>query len=323
MNMQPSTIVRGALTFVPGIDKLVPKIGIGTGGTNDASYCYGVWLKHLVLLHEQGLRAVPDTVAELGPGDSLGIGLAAMLSGVNHYCALDVVRHANVESNLAIFDQLLRLFIARAARPKKGWPDFDEYLDDRLFPSHILDEATLSRSFAPARLSRIRAALANGGGEDDGISIRYMVPWTDEDVVERDSVDLLFSHSVLEHVVDLESTYHAMRAWLKPGGWMSHQVDFKCHGLSKEWNGFREYPEAVWKLIVGKRPFLLNREPWSVHEGLLEAHGFDVVRVMKQYIRDRGLHRTQLSSRWRDLSDDDLTCSGAFVQARKPGARLD
>jgi hypothetical protein len=38
---------------------------------------------------------------------------------------------------------------------------------------------------------------------------------------------------------------------------------------------------------------------------------------MRQHIRDRGLRRDQLASRWRDISEDDLTCSGAFVQARR------
>ena len=39
---------------------------------------------------------------------------------------------------------------------------------------------------------------------------------------------------------------------------------------------------------------------------------------MRNHIRDRGIRREMLASRWRDLSDDDLTCAGAFVQARRP-----
>ena len=122
MNLQPSTILRGALTLVPGIERFAPKIGIGTGGTNSAAYCHGVWLKHLVMLWENGMRRMPTTMAELGPGDSLGIGLAAMLSGVDEVIALDVVQHFDPAFNLAIFDELVERFRSRQPRWRQGWP---------------------------------------------------------------------------------------------------------------------------------------------------------------------------------------------------------
>jgi len=318
MNLQPGTILRGALTLVPGVDRIVPRIGIGTGGTDSAAYCHGVWFKHLVMLHQHGLRRLPDTIAELGPGDSLGIGLAAMLSGVDHYVALDVVQHFDQGKNLAILDGLIERFRRREPRWRKGWPDIDPYLDERLFPSHLLPDDRLERALAPGRLAAIRRALMGEAREGDPVSIRSVVPWDDAAVVQADSIDLILSHSVLEHVVDLDKTYAAIRAWLRPGGWMSHQIDFKSHGLSGEWNGFRGYPEALWKLVLGNRPFLLNREPWSTHARLLEQNRFELVCVLRQHLRDRGIARGRLAARWRGMSDDDLNCSGAFVIARKP-----
>ena len=55
------------------------------------------------------------TVAELGPGDSLGTGIAALLSGVEKYYALDVKPYFNNAINLEMFDRLLELFQRRAA----------------------------------------------------------------------------------------------------------------------------------------------------------------------------------------------------------------
>ena len=121
-------VVKGLLTRVPGMKRILPVRG--TGGTNTARYCYGVWLKHLTLLWENGMRSIPNTLAELGPGDSLGIGLSAMLCGVDNYYALDVVRHSNLETNLKILDDLVALLESRAARPAKGWPDIDGYLNE-------------------------------------------------------------------------------------------------------------------------------------------------------------------------------------------------
>jgi len=82
--MKITPVVKGLLTLVPGISGILPKPG--TGGTNSALYCYEVWLKHLTMLWENGMRFLPNTLAELGPGDSLGVGPAAMLSGINNNC---------------------------------------------------------------------------------------------------------------------------------------------------------------------------------------------------------------------------------------------
>ena len=66
-NFRIKPVIAGLLTYVPPLQRLIHRKG--TGGTNSASYCYGVWMKHLVMLWEQGMRTIPDTVAELGPGD--------------------------------------------------------------------------------------------------------------------------------------------------------------------------------------------------------------------------------------------------------------
>jgi hypothetical protein len=308
-------LIKGLLTFIPGMNSILPKGK--TGGTDTAEYCYGVWLKHLTILFSNGINTMPNTIAELGPGDSIGLGLAAMLSGVNNYYALDVVRFSNTTHNLKVFDELVNLFKTRAAaRLKPGWPDYDMYLDERYFPSNILTEELLELSLSEERIQLIRNALVNPGSQDEGVSIKYYVPWNNNIIIEKESVDLIVSHSVLEHVVDLESTYQAMSIWLKSKGMMSHQIDLESHGLSEKWNGYRAYSEIFWKMLVGNRPWLINRQPCSVHMELINKYGFKVICHLKNYRTD-GIQRSQLSSRWMAISDDDLACSGTFIQAQK------
>jgi len=268
------------------------------------------------MLWENGMHSIPNTLAELGPGGSLGVGLAAMLSGVNNYYALDVVRHLNNDLNLMILEELIALFKKRAERTAKGWPDYDEYLGKKLFPSHILTDEVLDRSLSEERIALIRSALLNPGVQNKNMSIRYMVPWFDNSIIENETVDVILSHSVLEHVVDLEIVYRSFCSWLKRGGIMSHQIDFESHGLSNKWNGHRTYSELIWKVIVGRRPFLINRQPYSVHINLIKMNDFKVVRELRRYRTD-GIKRSQLSPFWKNISDDDLTCSGAFIQAYK------
>jgi hypothetical protein len=204
-----------------------------------------------------------------------------------------------------------------APRPTKGWPDYDPYLDENLFPGHILTADVLAKSLTEERIDLIRQALLRPGTQDRGLSIKYMVPWSDESVIQKDSVDVILSHVTLEHVVDVKSTYHACASWLKRGGIMSHDIDFTSHGLSKEWNGHWACSELLWKTIVGKRPFLINRQPCSVHEELMRSNGFEIICNLK-HCRTDGIKRPQLAAAWRNISDEDLTCSEVFIQARKP-----
>lgn len=311
--MRIKPLAKGLVTLVPGVLRVLPRGG--TGGTG-ASYCYGVWLKHLTLLWANGMRSIPGSVAELGPGDSLGVGLAAMLSGATSYYALDVVRDSNTDRNLKILDDLVVLFKGRAQRPTKGWLDFDEYLNEDLFPSHILSDKLLEQSLADRRVAAIRRALEGRGSSSDEVTIKYIVPWSHSEIVEKGSVDVILSHAVLEYVVDLEATYRGLYMWLRPQGMMTHQIDFTSVGLSKTWNGYRAYSELYWRLLRGRRPYPLNRQPPSVHIELMVENGFNVVCDLRTYRTD-GLRRSNLSRKWNSISDDDLTCSGAFIQAKK------
>ena len=312
--MHLKDIAKGLFSYLPGGASYLSRMG--TGGTNSAVYCYGVWLKHLTMLWANGMRSLPKTLAELGPGDSIGTGLAAMLSGVDRYFALDVVRFANPTANLRIFDELVELFRRRTSRPQKGWPDFDEHLDEHLFPSHILTEDLLASALSAERVARIREALIHPEISQPGVQIRYMVPWYDQHVIENGSVDVVLSHCALEHVSDVELTYHVLNQWMAPGGRMTHQVDFASHGLSAQWNGHRAFPELLWKLMEGRRSYFINRLPCSAHIASMERNQFKIVCLLKNY-QPGSISRSQLSSRWKDISDDDLHCSGAFIQAQK------
>lgn len=309
-------VIKGLGTYIPGVYRTFSRTR--TGGSDQARYCYDTWLKHMTMLWENGLRAIPATVAELGPGDSLGSGLAALLSGATHYVALDVVQYADAGRNVAVFDELVELFRKRTPRPVDGWPDYGQYLGPSLFPHHILPEDRLNELLAAERVAAIRDALLHVGRREAPFQVRYVVPWTDASVVEPASVGLIFSHSVLEHVNDLETTYRAFGTWLEPGGWMSHQIDFRSHGITQEWNGHWTYSDLLWKVVAGRRPFLLNRQPVSRHHDLLEKNKFTIITELHREQKG-GRPGSELAAPWRDMPESDVKCSGAFFQARKPG----
>ena len=99
MNLKP--VIRGLVTYLPGWGLLRKRVG---RGTESARYCYSAWMRHMVMASQAGLNAHPEIVAELGPGRSLGMGLAALAAGCRQYCAFDVVRHANLDLNAELFE---------------------------------------------------------------------------------------------------------------------------------------------------------------------------------------------------------------------------
>ena len=88
-------------------------------------------------------------MVELGPGDSLGIGLAALLSGVERYIALDVIQYASDAQNLRIFEELIALFKDRAPIPDEAeFPLVRPLLPSYAFPADLVTSA-LGRGASP------------------------------------------------------------------------------------------------------------------------------------------------------------------------------
>lgn len=283
-----------------------------------ARYFYSVWLRHLVKAGQNGLSVHPHTVLELGPGSALGLGLAALMCGAEKYYALDVNHDVDYQKNLEIFDGLVALFRERSPIPDRNeFPKIVPFLDSYQFPGSILTEERLEKSLQGTRLARIRAALTDLEGRRDDTVISYLVPWQDYTVIPPGSIDLIISQAVMEHVSDLETAYRALSVYLKPGGFMSHAIDFKSHDLTKEWNGHWTYSKAEWKTVRKKQVYPINRQPHSKHLAILKSLGLEIVADLK-VTADSPIQAKHLSRPFRKLSSEDLTVCDAFIQALKP-----
>ncbi len=310
MNMKFGALARGLATYVPGMATLHRHV-TRTGGTDSARYCYSVWLRHLVKSYESGqCTRPPSKVGELGPGDSIGIGLAALLCGADRYYGLDALPLANLRRNLGVFDGLVDLFRGGAAIPGDDeFPGVKPRLRSYDFPAGMITDLD------ERRIERIGDSIKDPSRPDS--MIRYIAPWWRPEVIEQGGVDMIFSQAVLEHVDDLETAYSAMRTWLAPRGWLSHQIDFRSHGTAREWNGHWAYGDRVWRLLRGRRTFLINREPHSTHLRLLREAGFVV--VCDDTVINSAIDRGKLAPRFARMSEADLTTSGAFILAHPAG----
>ena len=297
-------ILLGLLTYVPGAHALLHR---GTGGTNSARYCYSTWLRHVVQARVSGYDLRMGTLAEIGPGDSLGIGLSGLISGFQNYYAFDHVAHAASQKNLDVFDELVELFRARTPVPSDiEFPFLLPKLEHYEFPSSCFPN--IAEALEPARLRSIRSDLETLDG-----AVRYIAPWQSwKRTVER-PVDFIISQAVMEHVDELEDAYAAMNAWLSPGGIMSHQIDYKSHAMSKRWNGHLSYSDRTWRLMRGRLPYLLNRSTYSIHMSILKQFGLRQ-SCEKLVIRTDGIDRHELAPAFCNLPEADLKISDAFIQ---------
>ncbi len=313
--MKLKLILNGLATYLPGAHPDAPK---KAGATDNARYCYSVWARHLINAHNHGLNANPGVVAELGPGASLGIGLAALISGCEKYFAFDMVKHANTERNIKVFEELIELFKNKTPIPDENeFPRLKPRLESYAFPESIFNKSRMAKALEKIRLEKIRRSIHSISSPESLIS--YKVPWYDPAVINPESVDIVYSQAVLEHVDELKDTYRTMHIWLKPEGHMSHQIDFKCHDCAALWNGHWTYSDLEWKLIRGRRPYLINREPLSTHKKLLADTGFEIIHI-QTVKQNSSLTTDKLAKRFQNITAQDMVTSSAFILAAKKQA---
>ena len=127
---------------------------------------------------------------------------------------------------------------------------------------------------------------------------------------------MIFSMSVLEHTDDLKTAYEASYNWLKEGGFMSHEIDFRCHGHSHAWNGHWSYSDFVWRLMRGCRPYFINRKAHSSHIKLIKENGFEVITDLQKF-DNSGIQIEDLAPQFRNFSRNDICTYSAYILSRK------
>jgi hypothetical protein len=261
MEMRLKPFVKGAASFViPPLRTTAHKVK--NFSSEDAEFCYSIFLRHYSYAAPHFVSPIPQVVAELGPGSSLGVGLSALICGAKIYYALDFVDHTNPTVNLRVFDELVKMF--RERRPVPG--------GQTIFPEPATWEfpANLAIS-SDDRLTAIREDLVNKRNE----FIRVVVPWTDVQIPGK-SIDWLWSHSVMEHVDDIGHAWNCCATWLANDGVMTHNIDYQSHGLTKHWDGHRSINDVCWRILRGRRPYLINRVPHSTQMALAKSYGLEV-----------------------------------------------
>jgi hypothetical protein len=308
---EQSTVLTGMLSHVPGVMSAYRRMAFRPNPAAPEQ-SYRIWLKHYSVARVHGMPAVPKTVVELGPGLSLGAGLAALLCGAQRYTAIDVVRFVRMETVLPVFDSVVDLLRRRWKLNARGFPFFEGALDDSGWPVG-LDDGYIARMLDEQRIEGLRndvLAFVKHGASD---RIAY-VTRAGVSAVPVGAADFVFSHTVLQHVESVPGMWNQVAAMLRPGAFTTHQIHFYNHGTSPTWNGHWAYPEWLWRVALGRKDFLINREPLSSHLDAARRAGLTVLDCSTRE-EHGGIPRADLAPRWRHLTDEDLATRHAFVTA--------
>jgi hypothetical protein len=311
MNVKLYPLSRGLASYI------LPKSIFtrpGSGGSFSSKYCYSVWLRHLhYLISNKLIVNVSDlkNIAEIGPGDSLGIGIAALFTGATNYYGFDVIEHANEEVNSKVANELFELFKLKTTIPNgAGFQNVNPVLQDYSFPNHLINS---NSEYLSDRLTAIQASLK---GDQNEVSIKYIVSWTNNPNQGIQDIDLIFSQAVMEHVADINFAYKEMYKWLRLGGIVSHQVDFKTHEMTKEWNGHWFIEKNTWAVLAHGRKYPMNRLPLSAHVESIKNAGF-VIKAIVPVSRPNTFGTQVPKVNGVVFKENDLTTSSALIQAVK------
>lgn len=219
------------------------------------------------------------TVLELGPGDSLATALIAAAHGASRTYLVDVGDFAGTDP--AVYRRLARELAARGHPPPA--PEFNT----------------------------VREMLDSTGARylTTGLQAFAQIP--------SGSVDLVFSHSVLEHVrrEEMADTLREMRRLLRPGGVASHNIDLRDH-LGGALDHLR-FSRRIWEApLMANSGFYTNRFRHGELMEMFRNAGFHA--ELPEVHRWPGLPtpRARLGSEFQMMSDDDLRVSGFDVVLR-------
>jgi SAM-dependent methyltransferase len=247
-----------------------------------------------------GVDADGLRVLELGPGRTPELMVATILAGAGEAVGVDTSMQVPAD----------------AREPQRYRPLLDEL--GRAENASVLDSLGSSAELAKTRYERLAGGpLAMSFHEYDGARL----PLAD------DSVDLIISKSVLEHVRlgQIPTLLREMIRVLAPGGGMVHAIDLRDHlhidgddAVRGDWLTALRYRRRLFDAMFSQRATSINRlrEPqWRTE---LERAGLEIVYWgTKEFPLPDGFTRDRLQPPWNTFPREVLGVGFIHMAARK------
>ena len=212
------------------------------------------------------------TVLELGPGGSLGFGLLILEKNAKRYYALESGLHAFIsKKQLSLYKELLS--------PNNTGRYFNREKSGNICYNNNL----------------IRLSSINQDSTYD---------------IATNSIDLVYSCAVLEHVHNLELCFKEMTRVLKPGGIMYHQVDLRDHIFFQKKLLFLKIPTKLYRLFFKECGAYTNRKRFNYYKKLAEKNNLKILDIQT----DRLFHTDKKLKRIYNKDDFEVASFNFILQ---------
>lgn len=286
VNWRAKILAKIVLSRLPVPYGVWRKVGAFRHGAMDsAEYSIAVVMTHFERFGGAA-RVAGATCLELGPGDSLSSALVARAFGARQTFLVDVGQFA--DRRIGTYRKVA------AALRTRGLDSIDV-------------------SSATTCLDILR--LTNATYLTRGLESLRSIP--------SKSVDLIWSHAVLEHVRrhELDDTLRELHRILRPDGSMSHRIDFTDH-LGGGLNNLR-FRTEIWESdFVARSGFYTNRVRYGGMVDAMRRAGFSVTPLTVNRWDSLPLARKRMAADFASLPEAELLVSGCdLIATPDRGAR--
>ncbi len=296
-------IIRNQLSRVPLLRMIRDSLARPLEKYYDLSYNIGVCRHHLLAVRKHGSKApAGQVIVEIGPGGNLGNAVILVALGAKRVYCVDNYRHIDFQSQRVAFYRKLTSGL----------------LDDPGFLA-LCDRFLIDRDTARARL---RDAIAVVGDlvELNSDKIQYIAPCNAENIpLESASVDLLFSHAVLEHVRSPRDVCGEFGRVAKAGAYTSHVIDLRDHFDPTGLDMLR-YSSRLWDFMASNSHGYVNRCRAVQFESIFNGAGFELPELeVTALLDDIGRLPKQIAETFSNLSVDQLRVLGLSLVGIRAG----
>lgn len=278
--------------FAPGLYcKQTNETGRGTHpatAQETANYFNACFLDYLESEHLNGVDNIVDkTILEYGPGDILGIALLFYAWGAKKIYCVDRFPLITLSPfNIAVTEEIINALPQQ--QKNRACECFNEYGN----PASGFNEKHITYLVNKKGLSQL-----------------------------TDSINIVLSRAVLEHVNDITATIDDMYKALKKGGVTLNKVDLKSHGLHRgNILEFLNWPKLLWDLMYSEKGtpnrWRLDEYKRILNQSPLQLDFIKCVENCSQAVIDEA--RPFLCPQFKNLTDEDLSCLSFWFKASKP-----